>query len=150
MNIASILAKKGGQVYTIRPEQTVRQALATLAERNVGALVAVDGSGRVVGILSERDVVRRLARDENALSLAVEALMTKNVITGLPQDDLGTVGRTMTDRRFRHMPIVENGRLVGVVSLGDIVKAQRDQYQGEVETLETQLIDEGQGRVIKH
>ena len=150
MNIASILAKKGGQVYTIRPEQTVRQALATLAERNVGALVAVDGSGRVVGILSERDVVRRLARDENALSLAVEALMTKNVITGLPQDDLGTVGRTMTDRRFRHMPILENGRLVGVVSLGDIVKAQRDQYQGEVETLETQLIDEGQGRVIKH
>jgi len=150
MNIASILAKKGGQVYTIRPEQTVRQALATLAERNVGALVAVDGTGRVVGILSERDVVRRLARDENALSLAVEALMTKNVITGLPQDDLGTVGRTMTDRRFRHMPILENGRLVGVVSLGDIVKAQRDQYQGEVETLETQLIDEGQGRVIKH
>ena len=150
MNIASILAKKGGQVYTIRPEQTVRQALATLAERNVGALVAVDGSGRVVGILSERDVVRRLARDENALSLAVEALMTKSVITGLPQDDLGTVGRTMTDRRFRHMPILENGRLVGVVSLGDIVKAQRDQYQGEVETLETQLIDEGQGRVIKH
>jgi CBS domain-containing protein len=150
MNIASILAKKGGQVYTIRPEQTVRQALTTLAERNVGALVAVDGSGGVVGILSERDVVRRLARDENALSLAVEALMTKNVITGLPQDDLGAVGRTMTDRRFRHMPILENGRLIGVVSLGDIVKAQRDQYQGEVETLETQLIDEGHGRVIKH
>ena len=150
MNIASILAKKGGQVYTIRPEQTVRQALSTLAEHNIGALVAVDSGGHVVGILSERDVVRRLARDENALSLAVEGLMTKNVITGLPQDDLTAAGRTMTDRRFRHLPILDNGRLIGVVSLGDIVKAQRDQYQGEVETLETQLIDEGQGRVIKH
>src|SRR5687768_8346936 len=109
MNIATILAKKGGQVYTIRPEQTIRQALATLAEKNVGALVVVDGSGRTVGILSERDVVRRLVRDENALGLGVETIMTKNVISALPQDDLVAASRTMTDNRIRHLPIIEGG-----------------------------------------
>jgi len=149
MNIATILAKKGGQCYTIRPEQTIRQALGLLAEKNIGALVAVDGTGRAVGILSERDIVRKLARDESVLGHAVETIMTKDVIFGLPQDDLAAASQTMTEKRFRHLPILDGGRLIGVVSLGDIVKAQRDHYQGEVETLETQLIDEGQGKVTK-
>jgi len=150
MNIASILAKKGGQVFTIRPEQTIRQALAILAERNVGAVVVVDGGGGPVGILSERDIVRRLVRDESALALTVDQLMTKPVISGLPQDDLRAAGATMTENRIRHLPILDGGRLVGVISIGDIVKAERDEFQGELETLETQLIDEGQGKVIKH
>lgn len=150
MNIATILAKKGGQVYTIRPEQTIRQALAVLAEKNVGALVVVDGAGRVIGILSERDIVRQLVRDENALALGVETIMTKKVISGLPQDDLVAVSRTMTDSRIRHLPILESGRIVGIVSIGDIVKAQRDHYQGEVETLETQLIGEEPGKATNH
>ena len=149
MNIATILAKKGGQVYTIRPEQTIRQALATLAEKNVGALVVVDGGGRAVGILSERDVVRKLVRDENALGLGVDTIMTKKVISALPQDDLVAASRTMTDNRIRHLPIIEGGRIVGIVSIGDIVKAQRDHYQGEVETLETQLIGEEPGKATK-
>jgi CBS domain-containing protein len=149
MNIATILATKGGQVYTIRPEQTIRQALGVLAEKNVGALVVVDGSGRTVGIVSERDIVRKLVRDENALGLGVETIMTKDVISGLPHDDLVAASRTMTDKRIRHLPILEGGRIIGIVSIGDIVKAQRDQYQGEVETLETQLIDEGQSKAIK-
>lgn len=150
MNIASILATKGGQVYTIRPEQTIRQALQILAERNIGALIVVDGDERPVGMLSERDVVRRLARDERALDLAVQTVMTRDVITGVSQDDVASVGVTMVEKRIRHLPIVDAHRLVGIVSIGDVVKAQRDMYRGEVETLETQLIDEGQGKVIKH
>lgn len=150
MNIAHILATKGGQVYTVRPEETIRHALRALAEHNVGALVVIDGTGKPVGILSERDVVRRLARDEGALGMPVSDLMTAPVVTGVPNDELRTAGATMTERRFRHLPILDGGRLVGVVSLGDIVKAQRDEYQGEVETLETQLIQEGEGKVIKH
>ena len=150
MNIATILATKGGQVYTIRPEQTIRQALRVLAEKNVGALVAVDGGGRPVGILSERDIVRKLARDESALGVAVETIMSRNVISGVSQHDLVAAGRTMNEKRIRHLPILDGGRLIGIVSIGDIVKAQRDYYQGEVETLETQLIEEGHDKVIKH
>jgi CBS domain-containing protein len=150
MNIASILATKGGQVFTIRPEQTVRQALAVLGERNVGALVVVDPSGGAIGILSERDIVRHLARDEQALALPVDKLMTRDLVLAVPQDDLRSVGTTMVQRRIRHLPIVDGGKLVGIVSIGDVVKAQRDQYLGEVDTLETQLIEEGQGKVIKH
>ena len=150
MNIAQILATKGGQVYTVRPEQTVRQALKLLAEHNVGALVVVDVAVKPIGILSERDIVRRLARDESALGMEVGALMTTPVVTGMPNDDLTAAGATMTERRFRHLPVLDGGRLIGVVSLGDIVKAQRDEYLGEIETLETQLIQEGEGKAIKH
>lgn len=150
MTIASILAKKGGDVFTVRPDQTIRQALSILAERNVGALVVVDGAGSPVGILSERDIVRRLVRDETAFTTKVSEVMSKPVISGVPHDDLASASATMTQKRIRHLPILDGGRLVGVISIGDIVKAQRDAYQGEVETLETQLIDEGQGKVIKH
>ena len=72
----------------------------------------------------------------------VSALMTRNVIVGVPQDDLTSVGYTMTEKRIRHLPVVEQGRLVGIISIGDVVKAQRDQYQGEVDTLQFQLIAE--------
>ena len=143
MNIANLLARKGPRVVTVQPEQTIRQALRLLAEHNIGALVVVDGSARPVGILSERDVVRAASRDEaTVFGLTVAALMTRDVIVGVPQDDLASAGSTMTERRIRHLPVVEKGRLVGIISIGDIVKAQRDQYQGEVDTLQTQLIEE--------
>jgi CBS domain-containing protein len=143
MNIANLLARKGPRVVTVQPEQTIRQALRLLAEHNIGALVVVDGSARPVGILSERDVVRAAARDEaTVFGLTVASLMTRDVVVGVPQDDLASAGSTMTERRIRHLPVVEKGRLVGIISIGDIVKAQRDQYQGEVDTLQTQLIEE--------
>ncbi|MBI2207121.1 MAG: CBS domain-containing protein [Candidatus Rokubacteria bacterium] len=150
MTIATILAKKGGHVFTVRPDQTIREALAILAERNVGALVVMASAGPPVGILSERDIVRRLVRDEQAFTMKVSELMSKPVISGVPQDDLASAAVTMTEKRIRHLPILDGERLVGVISIGDIVKAQRDEYQGEVETLETQLIEEGRGKVIKH
>lgn len=140
MNIASLLASKGSKVITIQPEQTVRQAVALLAEHNIGALVVVDRSSSPVGIVSERDIVRAGARSERVFSEPIGSLMTKDVVIGLPHDDLASVGHTMTERRIRHLPVMEGGKLVGMVSIGDVVKAQRDQYQGEVETLQTQLL----------
>ena len=140
MNIKRILATKGVNVVTIRPDQSIREAIALLAQYNIGALVVVAEANRPVGILSERDITRALARDENILSKSVSELMTKNVITGLPQDDIISVANTMTEKRIRHIPIVEQGKLVGIISIGDVVKAQRDQYKGEIDTLQTQIL----------
>jgi CBS domain-containing protein len=149
MNIATVLASKGIDVVTIGPRQTIRQALALLAERNIGALVVVDGVDLPIGIVSERDIVRALARSETILVEAVATIMTREVVIGTPQDDLVAVGNTMTERRIRHLPVVEGGRLVGIVSIGDVVKAQRNQYQGEVDTLQIQLLHEEATTVTK-
>ena len=143
MNIAHVLARKGVRVITIRPEQTVRQALSILVQHNIGALVVVDDAERPVGILSERDVVRAAARDEGLFGRPVAELMTRDVVVGLPEDDLKAVGGTMTERRIRHLPIVEKGKLVGIVSIGDVVKAERDAFEGEVDTLQTQITEGG-------
>ncbi len=139
MKIDAVLATKGVNVFTAQPDQPIKDAIAVLSKHNIGALVVVDGSNHVVGILSERDIVRRASHDDQVLTRTVRQLMTEKVITGSPQDDLETVMRTMTQRHFRHLPIVENGKLVGIVALGDLVKARLDQYIGEVENLQTQL-----------
>jgi CBS domain-containing protein len=143
MNISSLLATKGRLVVTAKAEQTIRDALALLARHNIGALVIVDESSLPIGILSERDVVRAAARDEQVFSRTVGHLMTRDVIVGTPGDDLVTVGITMTEKRIRHLPVVEGERLVGIVSIGDVVKAERDRYRGEVDTLQIQLLGEG-------
>ena len=135
MNIAHVLARKGVRVITIRPEQSIRQALALLAEHNIGALVAVDESARPVGILSERDVVRYAARDEHVFGRAVSELMTRDVVVGVPEDDLKAVGRTMTERHIRHLPVVEDDRVVGMISIGDLVKFQSRQQSFEIQYL---------------
>jgi CBS domain-containing protein len=137
--MASILARKGSKVVTCRPGQSIRQALALLAEHNIGALVVVDESGLPAGILSERDIVREAARDERLFARSVGEIMTRDVIVGVPEDDLRAVRRTMTERRIRHVPVVADGSLVGIVSIGDVVKAELDQYLGEVDTLQTQV-----------
>ena len=139
MNIASILARKGGRVVTCRPDQSIRQALGLLKEHNIGALVVVDAAGAPAGILSERDIVREAARDERLFGRVVGEIMTRDVIVGVPEDDLRAVRHTMTERRFRHVPVVVEGRLIGIVSIGDVVKAELDQYLGEVDTLQTQV-----------
>lgn len=139
MNIQSILAIKGTHVVTIRPQQSIREALTTLVTHNIGALVVVNNAGLPVGILSERDIILTAATNEAVFSQSVGALMTREAVTGVPEDDLEAVAHTMTEKRIRHIPVVEQERLVGIVSIGDIVKAQRDQYQGELYTLQTQL-----------
>ncbi len=140
MNVARILATKGSGVITVRPNQTIREAIGLLAEHNIGALLVVDQERQPIGMLSERDITRQAAKDEKLFSQLVEELMTQKVITGLPQDDLNSVANTMTEKRFRHLPIMEQGQLVGILSIGDVVKAQRDQFQGEVDTLQAQIM----------
>jgi len=142
MTISSILARKGVTVVTIRPEQTLREALAMLARHSIGALVVADAAGVLVGILSERDIVREAVRNERFFDLTASAIMTRDVITGQPRDDLSAVAMTMTNKRFRHLPVLDGGKVVGVISLGDIVKAQRDEYLGAIDTLESQIINQ--------
>ena len=142
MTVATILARKGVKVVTIRPEQKLREALAVLAQHSIGAIVVTDAAGALVGILSERDIVREAVRNERFFDIPVSAIMTRDVVTGTPQDDLSAIATTMTNKRFRHLPVLDGGKLVGVISLGDVVKAQRDEYLGEVDTLQTQLLGE--------
>jgi len=139
MKISAILSTKGMNVVTVRPEQSLSEAIALLSQHNIGALVVVDAAGKPAGILSERDIVRNAAKSKDLFSAPISQVMTKDVVTGSPHDDLRSVLRTMTDRRFRHLPILDEGRLVGIISIGDAVKAQLNEYQGEIETLQTRI-----------
>ncbi len=116
---------------TVRPDATVVELLGELAEHNVGALPVVDG-GNLIGIVSERDVVRRLhAGGAATLDARVADIMTTDVSTCSPSDDVGDVAAVMTSRRFRHLPVVVNGELAGIVSIGDMVKARIDLLESE-------------------
>ncbi|MCL4486917.1 MAG: CBS domain-containing protein [Chloroflexi bacterium] len=139
MKISAVLATKGMSVITIHPDQPLDEAIALLSQHNIGALVVVDVAGRPVGILSERDIVRGAANSKDVFAARVQQLMTTNVVTGSPQDDLHSVLQTMTDRHFRHMPIVDEGKLLGIVSIGDVVKAQLNEYKGEIDTLQIRI-----------
>ena len=141
MNIKSILATKGANVVTISPDKTIREALAVLVKHNVGALVVVDEIKKPVGIISERDIVRLAARNEALFGIPIREVMTTNVITALPQDELRAVANTITEKRIRHLPIVDNqGILIGIISIGDVVKAERNRFEGEADTLRTQIL----------
>jgi CBS domain-containing protein len=140
MKISTILSTKPGGVITISPDRSVADAVAKLAKHQIGALVVTDSDGRLRGILSERDVIRVLSQDSDALGLTVRAVMTTNVVVGLPQDDVISVANVMTERRFRHLPVIDGDDLIGIVSIGDVLKAQRDRYRGEIDTLETQIL----------
>lgn len=140
MKVRSILSTRKRQVVTARPDQTVREAVRLLAENRIGAVVVTEPDGRIVGILSERDVIRTAAGDDNVLALPVSRVMTRNVVVGTPQDDVMAVATTMLEKRFRHLPIVDQGQLIGMISIGDVLKTQRDAYRGEVDTLETQIL----------
>ncbi|MDR5682708.1 MAG: CBS domain-containing protein [Armatimonadota bacterium] len=98
--------------------------------------MVVDPDGRPVGILSERDIVREAVRDERLFERRFADVMTAEIVVGRPEDGLMVVAHTMTELRIRHLPVVDGGRLVGIVSIGDVVKAQRDAYEGEVATLQ--------------
>ncbi len=116
---------------TVRPDATVVELLGELAEHNVGALPVVDG-GNLIGIVSERDVVRRLhAGGAATLDARVADIMTTDVSTCSPSDDVGDVAAVMTSRRFRHLPVVVDGELAGIVSIGDMVKARIDLLESE-------------------
>jgi CBS domain-containing protein len=140
MNIQSILATKGTHVVTIPPDSLIREAIAMFVTHNIGALVVVNAAGEPRGLLSERDIIRAAARQEGVFSQTVSNVMARDMIIGVPEDDIESVAHTMTEKRVRHIPVVEDRRLIGIVSIGDIVKAQRDQYRGELYTLQTLML----------
>ena len=137
MRISEVIRRKGAEVVTIRPEATVTDLLALLGERNIGAVVVSTDDGRTVaGIVTERDVVRHLhTSGVSVLEQPVSALMTTAVLTCRLEDDLQSLARTMTDERIRHLPVVEDGELRAIVSIGDIVKNRIDELQAENEQL---------------
>ena len=139
MRIADVLKSKGTAVATVAPGATVGELLARLAEYNVGALPVVDGE-RLVGIVSERDIVRRLHTDGGELLDAVVTdLMTTDVTTCAPEDRVADLAKVMTARRFRHLPVVVDGKLAGIVSIGDLVKARIDLLESEREQLQSYI-----------
>ena len=136
MKISDILRYKGSDVVTIAPDAPVTEVLTKLAEHNVGALVVVRGED-VVGIVSERDIVRRL-NDAGAemLDHRVDSIMTVSVLTTQPDASVDSVAQTMTQQRIRHLPVVNNGHLAGVISVGDVVSSrirQLEQDRGQLE-----------------
>lgn len=137
MHVSSILRKKGTEVHTIVPGTTIAQAIAVLHEKEVGALVVTDeGSSRPKGIISERDVVRGLAEHgDGFLNTAVNECMASPVTTCSPNDTEREILALMTNRRFRHLPVTENGALCGIISIGDIVKARIDDVMAEADAL---------------
>ena len=137
MTVASILARKGRNVLTISTDTSINEAVRILAERRVGALVVADSMGRILGIVSERDVVRLLAR-AGAASLAgpVSTIMTAKVVTCTDVDTINQVMERMTEGRFRHLPVVDDGRLAGIISIGDVVAARISELAMEKDALE--------------
>ncbi|GGP08257.1 signal transduction protein [Nonomuraea glycinis] len=136
MLIGTILRGKGSDVTTVTPESTVRELLAQLAERNIGAVVVSPDGVTITGIVSERDVVRRLHdRGAAILDEPVSSIMTAEVRTVGPGDNVEELRTTMTTHRVRHMPVVENGLLIGIVSIGDVVKSAIEELEIEKASL---------------
>jgi len=137
MLIAQILAGKSSDVVSTRPEATVAEVVRLLKEKRIGAVVVLDAGGRLCGIISERDIARGLA-DHGAglLDKQVAALMTRDVVTCVPEDDLRTLMQRMTDGRFRHLPVVKDGELNGIISIGDVVKHRLLELETEAHMLQ--------------
>jgi CBS domain-containing protein len=136
MHVKEILAHKGPAVVTIAPGATVALVVELLAEHRIGALVVTRDGRRIEGIVSERDVVKALHTfGAEVLTIAVREIMTVDVHTCVPADEVRSLARTMTDKRFRHMPVVVDGVLSGIVTIGDIVKGRVDELETEHEQL---------------
>lgn len=132
MKLSRILQHKGGDVATVPPERPILDVVGELRRRRIGAVVVVDPDGAMVGILSERDIVHALAATGPDLaSLTAQDLMTREVQTCTPDHDVNYVMRQMTDGAFRHVPVMEDGRLSGIISIGDVVRARIDELENE-------------------
>ena len=132
MTVKAVLSRKGTSVTTIEPVATLAAAITTLAEKRIGALVVTGAEARVVGIISERDIVRALSQHgADALSRPVAEVMTRNVVTCGERDTIAHLMERMTEGKFRHIPVVEQGRLAGIVSIGDIVKRRVEELEND-------------------
>jgi CBS domain-containing protein len=139
MRIADVLRNKGASVATITPETSVSGLLTELSVHNIGAMVVVSADG-VIGIVSERDVVRALQeRGADLLRLPVSEIMTTFVATCEPADSVDSLSALMTAKRVRHIPVMENGRLAGIVSIGDVVKIRMEELEAQHEQLQAYI-----------
>jgi CBS domain-containing protein len=138
MRINEVLAGKDSKdVLTVRPDSTVRELVALLAEHNIGALVVSTDGSSVDGIVSERDVVRRMHEDEDVMGAEVASIMSADVATCEGHHTVDELMALMTARRFRHVPVVKDGRLTGIVSIGDVVKSRMSELEFERDQLDS-------------
>jgi CBS domain-containing protein len=140
MKISDVLRKKGSAVITVAPHATIASLLELLAQHNIGAVVVSPDGAEVAGIVSERDVVRHLhTRGASLLDAPVSEIMTVDVYTSDPDDDVREVAASMTEHRIRHIPVVVDGKLSAIVSIGDVVKARMDQLAEERDHFEAYI-----------
>ena len=140
MRIVDVLRAKGSEVATIGPDATVTELLAGLSWGNIGAMVVVDAAESVVGIVSERDIVRTLHHDgPEVLKRPVSSIMSTTVATCGPASSVDDLAELMTQNRVRHIPVLVDGRLAGIVSIGDVVKTRMDELQTERQQLEAYI-----------
>jgi CBS domain-containing protein len=136
MIVNKILGLKGRDVVTIEPAQPLSEAVKVLSERRIGALLVVDGQRPVSGIISERDIVRAVAaQGAKALDEPVSRFMTEKVVTCTGQTSINDVMELMTKQKFRHVPVVEGGRLAGIISIGDVVKLRLEEVEAEAQAI---------------
>ena len=136
MKLAELLRGKSGEVFKVRTDQSIAEAATLMAEKRIGALLVEDDAGQIVGILSERDIVRGMGPHGADLhDVAVAELMTRNLVRAAPEDTINQAMAKMTDRRFRHLPVFDGDALVGFVSIGDLVKYRMMEVQAESEAL---------------
>jgi len=142
--VSAVLEHKGHQVVTVAPHDTVAVLVKVLSVNRIGAAPVIDEAGRLVGIISERDVIRGIAQHgEMATTLAVERLMTTEVRTCSPEDAIVELMEVMTLQRIRHLPVVRSGRLEGIVSIGDVVKQRLQEAQSELDELRNYIRSAG-------
>jgi len=141
MFVSDILSRKGGLVFTVTPGTTVGQIAQQLSTRRIGSVLVLDDESAVVGIVSERDLVRVFASHGGAaLEFEARSIMTRDVVTCDPDDSIDHVMEQMTRGRFRHLPVVRHGELLGLVSIGDVVKARLEEARHETEALKAYIV----------
>ncbi len=147
MKLKDILKTKGSKVWTVKANQSVRDALQILVNQKIGALLVLDDKGGIIGIISERDIVRGCFQNSKDLDgVPVNKLMTKEVIIGSPEDETSYIMGVMTQKRVRHIPVVAGGKLQGLVSIGDIVKSVIEDSQYEIHYLKEYIYGSGQSQ----
>ncbi len=146
MKLKDILKVKGSKVWTVKANQSVREALRILVSQKIGALLVLDDKEGIIGIISERDIVRGCyERSKELDNMPVSQLMTKDVIIGSLEDETSYIMGVMTQKRVRHIPVVSAGKLEGIVSIGDVVKSEIEDSKYEIHYLKEYICGHGQG-----
>jgi CBS domain-containing protein len=137
--VSAVLKQKGDRVVTVTPQQTIASVVEVLNRNRIGAMPVMSDDGHLVGMISERDIIRGLAEHADLLTLPVERLMTREVEICSFEDRLVEIMQVMTNQRIRHLPVIQNGALCGIISIGDVVKQRLEEVQSEVEELKSYI-----------